>query len=88
MLREEEIIKKIDEHIQKTGGIYYLQISVSDLQVIHAALEKQIPKQPVWDKYGELFINGIKSGELTRMICPACREPINDKTQRCTCGQL
>ena len=42
MSREAEIIKEIDEHIKKAGGLYGLELPDSDLQVIWAALKKRI----------------------------------------------
>ena len=43
MSREAELIKEINEHIKKAGGLYGLELSDSDLQVIRAALvEKEI----------------------------------------------
>ncbi|MEY8518794.1 hypothetical protein AALC25_18215 [Lachnospiraceae bacterium 29-84] len=43
MSREAELIKEIDEHIKKAGGLYGLELPDSDLQIIRAALiEKEI----------------------------------------------
>ena len=43
MSREAELIKEIDEHIKKAGGLYGLELPDIDLRIIQAALvEKEI----------------------------------------------
>ena len=43
MSREAELIKEIDEHIKKAGGLYGLELPDSDLRIIQAALvEKEV----------------------------------------------
>ena len=38
MSRELELIKEIDEHIEKAGGLYGMELPNSDLRIIRAAL--------------------------------------------------
>ena len=48
MSREAELIKEIDEHIKKAGGLYGLELPNSDLQIIQAALiEKEIQESRI-----------------------------------------
>ena len=43
MSREAELIKEIDKHIKKAGGLYGLELPDSDLRIIQAALvEKEV----------------------------------------------
>lgn len=41
MKREEELIKEIDEHIKKAGGLYGLELTDSDLRIIRTALAEK-----------------------------------------------
>lgn len=45
MSREAELIKEIDEHIKKAGGLYGLELPDSDLRIIRAALQDKVDRQ-------------------------------------------
>ena len=48
MSREAELIKEIDKHIKKAGGLYGLELPDSDLRIIQAALiEKEIQESRI-----------------------------------------
>ena len=48
MRREAELIKEIDEHIKKAGGLYGLELPDSDLRIIQAVLiEKEIQESRI-----------------------------------------
>lgn len=69
MSREAELIKEIDEHIEKAGGLYGLELPDSDLRIIQAALYKIVAVEPI-DKeigYGD-----------TALCCPACGKPVTN----------
>ena len=68
MSREAELIKEIDEHIKKAGGLYGLELPDSDLQVIRAALvEKEVKESRIvtgdvvtdYGYHGEVVITRI-----------------------------
>ena len=68
MSREAELIKEIDKHIKKAGGLYGLELPDSDLQVIRAALvEKEVKESRIvtgdvvtdYGYHGEVVITRI-----------------------------
>lgn len=67
MSREAELIKEIDQHIKKAGGLYGLELPDSDLRIIQAALCKSVEADPV--------NRDIGFGD-TALSCPACGKPI------------
>ena len=58
MSREAELIKEINEHIKKAGGLYGLELSDGDLRIIQAALVEK-----------EIQMSRIEPGDVVRVFC-------------------
>ena len=71
MSREAELIKEIDEHIKKAGGLYGLELPDSDLRIIQAALKKRVEMNAESKIYPTQEIEGVIF-TAHRYICPDC----------------
>lgn len=47
------------------------------------ALEKQIPKKPIWERLGD----SLSNADIITM-CPCCHKGIEEDEHHCECGQL
>lgn len=51
------------------------------IQIAIVSMEKQIPKKPLVDSYGEIGMGFLIP------LCPCCQEPLEEGEHHCKCGQ-
>lgn len=67
----QEILKNVN-YCLETGFTMYLSTK-EDVQTVKNALEKQIHKKPLEQKYGFCDLVGFF---YVRLVCPECKQPI------------
>ena len=85
----EEAIKCInnvlnsDYHYDESLGYQLTSDDFEWLDLAIEALEKQIPKKPVWERLGD----SLSNADIITM-CPCCYKGIEEDEHHCECGQL
>ena len=72
----QEAIKELKE---RRDSVSYTCGLVFDVAI--ESMEKQIPKKPLADSYGEIGMGFLIP------LCPCCQEPLEEGEHHCKCGQ-